>query len=124
MAALTVGTKAPEFELKAMDGRRFILSDELAHGPVVLAFFKVSCPTCQYAFPFLCHWNIRLFSFSRSTIGARNNSASSLPVYWVRPGVFRAWGGEHHASRSVRRPQISGGNSLSTRRGKVLGRGG
>src|SRR5712671_3593070 len=53
MAALTVGTKAPEFELKAMDGRRFILSDELAHGPVVLAFFKVSCPTCQYAFPFL-----------------------------------------------------------------------
>ena len=53
MAALTAGTKAPEFELKAMDGRRFILSDELAHGPVVLAFFKVSCPTCQYAFPFL-----------------------------------------------------------------------
>jgi len=26
---------------------------ELAIGPVVLAFFKVSCPTCQYAFPFL-----------------------------------------------------------------------
>ena len=53
MAALIVGAKAPEFELKAMDGRRFILSDELAHGPVVLAFFKASCPTCQYAFPFL-----------------------------------------------------------------------
>jgi peroxiredoxin len=53
MAALTVGAKAPEFELKAMDGRRFILSDEMTHGPVVLAFFKVSCPTCQYAFPFL-----------------------------------------------------------------------
>jgi len=53
MAALTVGTKAPEFELRAMDGRRFVLRDELAQGPVVLAFFKVSCPTCQYAFPFL-----------------------------------------------------------------------
>jgi peroxiredoxin len=53
MAALVVGTKAPEFELKAMDGRTFILRDELVHGPVVLAFFKVSCPTCQYAFPFL-----------------------------------------------------------------------
>jgi peroxiredoxin len=53
MAALTAGTKAPEFELKAMDGRRFVLRDELAQGPVVLAFFKVSCPTCQYAFPFL-----------------------------------------------------------------------
>lgn len=53
MAALTAGTKAPEFELRAMDGRRFVLRDELAKGPVVLAFFKVSCPTCQYAFPFL-----------------------------------------------------------------------
>ena len=53
MAALTVGTKAPEFELKALDGRRFVLRDELAQGPVVLAFFKVSCPVCQYAFPFL-----------------------------------------------------------------------
>jgi peroxiredoxin len=52
MAALIVGTKAPEFELKAMDGRSFILRDELAHGPVVLAFFKAGCPTCQYAFPF------------------------------------------------------------------------
>jgi peroxiredoxin len=53
MAALTAGKKAPDFELKAMDGRRFVLQEELAHGPVVLAFFKVSCPTCQYAFPFL-----------------------------------------------------------------------
>jgi peroxiredoxin len=53
MAALTVGTKAPDFESKAMDGRRFVLGDELVHGPLVLAFFKVSCPTCQYAFPFL-----------------------------------------------------------------------
>ena len=53
MAALTAGTKAPDFELRAMDGKRFVLRDELAHGPMVLAFFKVSCPTCQYAFPFL-----------------------------------------------------------------------
>lgn len=53
MAALTVGTRAPEFELRAMDGRRFVLRDELARGPVVLAFFKAGCPTCQYTFPFL-----------------------------------------------------------------------
>jgi peroxiredoxin len=53
MAALTAGTKAPEFELKAMDGQRFALREELARGPIVLAFFKVSCPVCQYAFPFL-----------------------------------------------------------------------
>jgi len=53
MAALTAGTKAPDFELKAMDGKRFSLQEELTHRPVVLAFFKVSCPVCQYAFPFL-----------------------------------------------------------------------
>jgi peroxiredoxin len=53
MAALTAGTKAPDFELKALDGKTFPLSEELARGPVVLAFFKASCPTCQYAFPYL-----------------------------------------------------------------------
>jgi cytochrome c biogenesis protein CcmG/thiol:disulfide interchange protein DsbE len=53
MAALTAGTKAPEFELKAMDGKRFVLREEIARRPVVLAFFKVSCPICQYAFPYL-----------------------------------------------------------------------
>jgi peroxiredoxin len=52
MAALAIGTKAPDFELKTLDGKKFSLSSELARGPVVLAFFKVSCPTCQYAFPF------------------------------------------------------------------------
>ena len=52
MAALTAGTKAPDFELIAMDGKRFSLQEELTHRPVVLAFFKGSCPVCQYAFPF------------------------------------------------------------------------
>ena len=72
MAALTAGTKTPEFELKAMDGKRFVLSEELAHGPVVLAFFKVSCPMCQYAFPFLerlerayGHQGVRLIGVSQ-----------------------------------------------------------
>lgn len=29
------------------------MKDLLARGPVLLAFFKVSCPVCQYTFPFL-----------------------------------------------------------------------
>lgn len=53
MAALTAGTKAPDFELRTIDGKPFGLRDEVARRPVVLAFFKVSCPVCQYAFPFL-----------------------------------------------------------------------
>ena len=53
MPALSAGTKAPAFELKSLDGKNFSLAEALSRGPVVLAFFKVSCPTCQYAFPFL-----------------------------------------------------------------------
>ena len=39
MAALTVGMQAPDFELRALDGKRFVLSEELPQGPIVLAFF-------------------------------------------------------------------------------------
>ena len=53
MAALSPGTTAPDFALPTMDGKRFSLPEALRRGPVVAAFFKVSCPVCQYAFPFL-----------------------------------------------------------------------
>jgi peroxiredoxin len=53
MAALSSGTKAPDFALPTIDGGSFSLPRELVRGPVVLAFFKVSCPVCQYALPFL-----------------------------------------------------------------------
>src|SRR5580693_2968008 len=73
MAALTVGARAPEFELKALDGKSFVLREELARGPVVLAFFKVSCPTCQYTFPFLerlerayGHTGVRIIGISQN----------------------------------------------------------
>jgi len=53
MATLKAGTLAPDFTLPTMDGKKFSLRDALARGPVLAAFFKVSCPTCQYALPFL-----------------------------------------------------------------------
>jgi peroxiredoxin len=53
MAALAAGTQAPDFTLPSMDDKQFSLRATLAIGPVVVAFFKISCPTCQYAFPFL-----------------------------------------------------------------------
>ena len=53
MAALNPGTTAPDFTLPTMDGKQFSLREALARGPVLAAFFKISCPTCQYAFPFL-----------------------------------------------------------------------
>lgn len=53
MPALTAGKAAPDVSLPAIHGSRFSVRDALQHGPVVLAFFKVSCPVCQYAMPFV-----------------------------------------------------------------------
>jgi peroxiredoxin len=53
MPALESGVRAPEFQLTSLDGNKFSLRDALKRGPAVLAFFKVSCPVCQLAFPYL-----------------------------------------------------------------------
>lgn len=53
MAHIEVGKAAPEFSLPALDGRTHTLGSLLQRGPVVLAFFKISCPVCQFTFPFL-----------------------------------------------------------------------
>lgn len=53
MPTLTVGKTAPSFQLATTTGQRLSLSEALAAGPVLLAFFKVSCPVCQFTFPFL-----------------------------------------------------------------------
>jgi peroxiredoxin len=53
MTALPAGSKAPDFSLPGLDGGMFALKDALQRGPVVAAFFKGSCPVCQYTFPFI-----------------------------------------------------------------------
>ena len=49
------GSRAPEFQLATVhdDEDPVALSSLIATGPVLLAFFKVSCPVCQFTFPFL-----------------------------------------------------------------------
>lgn len=51
MAALNPGKHAPEISLSDMNGKSFGLKEALQHGPVLLAFFKVTCPVCQMAMP-------------------------------------------------------------------------
>lgn len=53
MKQLPAGAVAPDFELKTLDNRTMRLSTALSACPVVLAFFKASCPTCQFTFPYL-----------------------------------------------------------------------
>lgn len=54
MPAPSPGTKAPTFRLTGLDGAHYVLTDTLRAEPaVLLAFFKVSCPVCQFTFPYL-----------------------------------------------------------------------
>jgi peroxiredoxin len=53
MPAIQAGVKAPDIKLPLLDGREFPLSHARQRGPVVVAFFKVSCPVCQFTFPYL-----------------------------------------------------------------------
>jgi peroxiredoxin len=50
---IDIGNKAPAFTWPATDGQVYSLETALATGPMLVAFFKVSCPTCQFTFPFL-----------------------------------------------------------------------
>jgi peroxiredoxin len=53
MPALEAGVEAPEIELEYLDGRKFSLKEARQKGPVVAVFFKVSCPVCHMALPYL-----------------------------------------------------------------------
>jgi peroxiredoxin len=64
---LSPGARAPEFRLARLDGGESTLHDLLANAPVLLAFFKISCPVCQMTFPYL----------------DRLHSPTALPIYGV-----------------------------------------
>ncbi len=53
MPTVAAGQMAPPFELTGTDSKPYSLPAALKQGPVLAAFFKVSCPTCQYTFPFV-----------------------------------------------------------------------
>lgn len=87
MAALASGTKAPEFELKTADGAKLSLREELAHGPLVLAFFKVSCPTCQYALPFLERLHKAYGNKGVKVFGVSQNDATETKAFAAEFGL-------------------------------------
>jgi len=87
MAAIEAGKQAPFFSLPLMSGGSFSLADALKQGPVVLAFFKISCPVCQFAFPYL----ERLHGLARvnkvSIIGVSQNSKEDTTAFARQYGL-------------------------------------
>ena len=53
MTKVLAGHAAPDFTLHDASGKTVSLAEALKKGPVVAAFFKISCPVCQFTFPFL-----------------------------------------------------------------------
>ena len=54
MSALNPGSVAPDISLASLNGvGKISLSSARQRGPVVAAFFKSSCPVCQFALPYL-----------------------------------------------------------------------
>ena len=85
MPALREGTKAPDFSLPTLDGGKFSLQDALLRGPVLAVFFKVSCPVCQYAFPFFERLHKAYGSQKVAIVGVsqddKTNTAAFLKEY-------------------------------------------
>jgi peroxiredoxin len=87
MAALTAGTRAPQFELTAMDGAKFSLQDALNRGPVLAVFFKISCPVCQYALPYYERAYKAYGHKNVTIIGVSQNPKSDTAEFMKRYGV-------------------------------------
>jgi peroxiredoxin len=84
---LTVGDRAPEFELEDLSGGRRTRSAIAAGKPVVLAFFKVSCPTCQFAFPFLEHMSRDRSNQEISIYAISQDDAESTRAFHSEYGI-------------------------------------
>ena len=87
MAALNTGTLAPDFTLPAMDGKKFSLKDALAKGPVVAAFFKISCPICQFAFPYLERIYKAYGNRNLTIVGISQNNAKDTAAFLKEYGI-------------------------------------
>ncbi len=87
MAALTTGASAPDFTLKATDGKQFSLREALARGPVVAAFFKISCPVCQYALPFLQRIHEAYGNKNLTIVGISQNEKKDTAAFMKEYGV-------------------------------------
>ena len=78
MSVIPAGASAPPFELPGIDGGRYSLQEALREGPVLAAFFKISCPTSQFTFPFLQRIDVYKRQFQASPAGQRTPSARSF----------------------------------------------
>lgn len=84
MTHINAGNQAPNFSLKGLDDKSFSLEALRQKGPVVAAFFKVSCPVCQFTFPFLERLHKRYGSEGVTFLGISQDDARSTKEFAQR----------------------------------------
>ncbi|HMD42114.1 MAG TPA: TlpA disulfide reductase family protein [Candidatus Acidoferrum sp.] len=87
MTNLVEGQRAPEFTLKAVEGKEHSLTSMLSSGPVVAAFFKVSCPVCQFTLPFLQRLHQQFGASDAAIVGISQDSARDTRAFNQEYGV-------------------------------------
>lgn len=87
MTTIEIGQTAPGFSLKALDGKEYTLASRLERGPVVLVFFKISCPVCQFTLPFLERLFERHGRDSVSFLGISQDDARTTKEFNQEYGV-------------------------------------
>jgi peroxiredoxin len=89
LSNIVAGNAVPCFSLKSLDGKTYSLdsSSLLSKGPVVLAFFKISCPVCQFTFPFLQRISERFAGKNASVVGISQDDAHSTKEFNQEFGV-------------------------------------
>jgi peroxiredoxin len=87
MTHIVAGNIAPGFSLKELDGKEYSLEPLLEHGPVVAAFFKISCPVCQFTFPFLERLYKRYGGNGVTFLGVSQDDARSTRQFAAEYGV-------------------------------------
>ncbi len=83
-------SRSPEAPFRRADGTRVTTSSllEEAHGlPVLLAFFKTSCPTCKLAWPYLQRLHAAYGGTAVTVVGVSQNGIDESRKF------FEDWGG-------------------------------
>jgi peroxiredoxin len=87
MTHIVAGNMAPGFSLKSLEGKEYSLDGLRPRGAVVVAFFKVSCPVCQYTFPFLERLYKRYGEEGQTILGISQDDPKSAKKFAQEYGV-------------------------------------
>src|SRR6267378_622968 len=87
MTHIVAGNTAPGFSLKALDNKEYSLNALMERGPVIAAFFKISCPVCQFTSPFLERLYKRYGSDTVTFLGISQDDARSTSRFTKEYGI-------------------------------------